>query len=135
MKEERNDPIEDLKNIRNMMEKSTKFLSLSGLSGIFAGLTALAGAYVAQRLISDFMNKGQHYFVTGQLSEASNQLTWQLFGLATAVLIIAVGLGFIFTYIKGQASSTKTESPHCFQIVLEHDVTAGLWWFVYPYLI
>jgi hypothetical protein len=36
--------IKDIQIIREMMEKSTKFLSLSGLSGIFAGVTALLGA-------------------------------------------------------------------------------------------
>ncbi|NLO70841.1 MAG: hypothetical protein GX102_07885 [Porphyromonadaceae bacterium] len=35
---------EDLKAIRDMMEKSTKFLSLSGLSGVSAGITAFVGA-------------------------------------------------------------------------------------------
>ena len=36
--------IEDLKHIRNMMERSSKFLSLSGFSGIAAGVIALIGA-------------------------------------------------------------------------------------------
>jgi len=39
--------IEDIKEIRTLMERSTRFLSLSGLSGIFAGLFALIGAYFA----------------------------------------------------------------------------------------
>jgi hypothetical protein len=40
-------PGEDLQAIRHMMERSSKFLSLSGLSGVFAGLSAIAGAVVA----------------------------------------------------------------------------------------
>jgi predicted lysophospholipase L1 biosynthesis ABC-type transport system permease subunit len=39
--------LEDIKAIRQMMEKSSKFLSLSGLSGILAGITAIAGAAFA----------------------------------------------------------------------------------------
>ena len=39
--------LEDIKAIRDMMEKSSKFLSLSGLSGIIAGVTAIAGAAFA----------------------------------------------------------------------------------------
>ena len=35
---------DDLKIIREMMEKSSKFLSLSGLSGVIAGVTAILGA-------------------------------------------------------------------------------------------
>jgi hypothetical protein len=38
---------DDLKMIREMMEKSSKFLSLSGLSGVIAGVTAIAGAAFA----------------------------------------------------------------------------------------
>lgn len=39
--------IEDIKEIRNLMERSTRFLSLSGFSGIFAGIFALIGAIFA----------------------------------------------------------------------------------------
>jgi len=39
--------LQDISEIRSMMEKATKFLSLSGLSGVSAGLIALAGAWLA----------------------------------------------------------------------------------------
>ena len=39
--------LEDLREIRRLMEKSSRFLSLSGLSGIFAGIFALLGAGIA----------------------------------------------------------------------------------------
>ena len=45
MKEEQ-DYINDIAEIRSMMERSSKFLSLSGWAGIMAGLYALAGTYV-----------------------------------------------------------------------------------------
>ena len=38
---------EDLDTIRKIMERSTRFLSLSGLSGVFAGLIAIAGSAIA----------------------------------------------------------------------------------------
>ena len=46
MKEEK-DYINDIAEIRSMMERSSRFLSLSGWAGIMAGLYALAGVYVA----------------------------------------------------------------------------------------
>src|SRR5665647_1642287 len=46
-------PKEDLQTIREIMERSSKFLSLSGLSGIFAGVCALIGAAIAWFLILD----------------------------------------------------------------------------------
>jgi predicted lysophospholipase L1 biosynthesis ABC-type transport system permease subunit len=41
------DYIEDIAEIRSMMERSSKFLSLSGWAGILAGIYALAGAWIA----------------------------------------------------------------------------------------
>ena len=48
---EQQDYIQDIAEIRSMMERSSKFLSLSGWAGIMAGIYALAGAYVAYSLL------------------------------------------------------------------------------------
>ena len=53
MKTNLTNPREDLQTIREIMERSSKFLSLSGLSGIFAGICALIGASVAWFFILD----------------------------------------------------------------------------------
>lgn len=50
MKEER-DYIQDINEIRSMMERSSKFLSLSGWAGIMAGIYALAGAWIAHAVL------------------------------------------------------------------------------------
>jgi len=42
---------EDLSHIRSMMERSSRFISLSGLSGVFAGLSALIGGLYAYQLL------------------------------------------------------------------------------------
>lgn len=47
MTTENTNHLEAIQDIRNMMKKSTRFLSLSGLSGVFAGIYALIGACVA----------------------------------------------------------------------------------------
>ena len=39
--------LQTITDIRSMMERSSRFISLSGLSGIFAGIFALLGAYAA----------------------------------------------------------------------------------------
>ncbi len=46
--------LEALRDIRKMMQESSKFLSLSGLSGIIAGCYALIGAYFAQDFLSAY---------------------------------------------------------------------------------
>jgi hypothetical protein len=53
MKTNSTNPNEDLQTIREIMERSSKFLSLSGLSGIFAGVCALTGAAIAWFFILD----------------------------------------------------------------------------------
>ena len=46
------DYLDDLTVIRTLMQRSSRFISLSGLSGVFAGLFALAGAAVAYQRLS-----------------------------------------------------------------------------------
>jgi len=41
------DYLQDIEEIRSLMEKSSKFISLSGWAGIFAGVFALMGSYIA----------------------------------------------------------------------------------------
>ena len=50
--------LQDLTEIRSMMERSSRFISLSGLSGIFAGVFALVGAHIAYvRILEDNTGK------------------------------------------------------------------------------
>ena len=66
-------PNEDLQAIREIMERSSKFLSLSGLSGVFAGICALIGAAVAWFLVldsghvpySEYMHGSGNWTMTG----------------------------------------------------------------------
>ncbi len=43
--------LQDVQDIKRMMEKSSRFFSLSGLSGIAAGVCALVGAAIARYVI------------------------------------------------------------------------------------
>ncbi|MDQ7949379.1 MAG: hypothetical protein REI78_00115 [Pedobacter sp.] len=47
-----------LNDIRKMMDRSSRFISLSGLSGIFAGVTALVSAYFAHGLLAEYAKDG-----------------------------------------------------------------------------
>ena len=48
---EQQQSLHDLQHIKQMMERSSRFISLSGLSGIAAGVCALAGAWFANGVI------------------------------------------------------------------------------------
>ena len=49
---ESNDYLKDISEIKNMMNKSSRFISLSGLSGILAGIYAIIGATIAYWLVT-----------------------------------------------------------------------------------
>mgnify|MGYP000722083877 CR=1 FL=1 len=83
-----NNPIEDLQEIRKMMEDSSKFISLSGLSGIFAGLTALGGAWLAKYYIETFSKRSLHYSVTGKFEDKLFELDMTLFAIAVGVTVM-----------------------------------------------
>jgi hypothetical protein len=49
--------LETLQDIKRMMERSSRFISLSGLSGVSAGICALIGAWVAHSFIAEYYGK------------------------------------------------------------------------------
>ena len=57
---ESKDYLKDISEIKNMMNKSSRFISLSGLSGVLAGIYALIGAAYAYWLVS---NSGRDYLI------------------------------------------------------------------------
>ncbi|WP_299386733.1 hypothetical protein [uncultured Lacinutrix sp.] len=48
------DYLKDISEIKNLMNKSSRFISLSGLSGILAGVYALIGAAVTYYLVNSY---------------------------------------------------------------------------------
>ena len=88
--------LQDVRHIKNMMERSSRFLSLSGFSGIAAGICALAGAYVAHELIFETYRKAME---TGSLSDGLYyKLRLYLIALAAVVFSTALVSAFYFTW-------------------------------------
>ena len=95
--EKETDYFKDLTEIRSMMERSSKFLSLSGWAGILAGVYALIGAYIANTYL---------HFNPKSISYQSTELI-NLIGLGSIVLIVALITAILFSKLKG---SQKGES-------------------------
>lgn len=89
---------DDLSHIRSMMERSSRFISLSGLSGVSAGLAALLGGIYVYRL---FQQNGIAYF-DGVDKEFPVHLVNQLIAVGIAILIVALVSAVFFTVQKSK---------------------------------
>jgi hypothetical protein len=97
--------LEALKDIRRMMKESSRFLSLSGLSGILAGLYALAGAYTGSVLIARF-NAG-YPRGTNVYQDAYSVLAVQLLSVCFGVLALSLLTALILSGRKARKRGHK----------------------------
>ncbi len=95
----------ELNSIRSLMERSTKFISLSGLSGIMAGIYAILGAALAYKIVyAEAMLKYQG-------SSLAIETLWQLIFIAAAVLIFSVVTGIWLTIRQARKKGEKFWNP------------------------
>lgn len=81
-----------------MMERSSRFISLSGLSGVFAGISAIIGVIFSMYLLD---TNGINYFDNYQ-NTFSAKLKYELVGVALLVLFSALTFGIFFTLRKSK---------------------------------
>ena len=99
MTTENSQHLEAIQDIRNMMKKSTRFLSLSGLSGVFAGIFALAGAYVAHLYIVTIFE----HAVAGDRGMLDRDKIYMNFILICAgVLFLSISTAYFFSNRKAK---------------------------------
>ncbi|MFV0329136.1 MAG: hypothetical protein ACK5M3_01565 [Dysgonomonas sp.] len=101
--------LEDIKHIRSMMERSSKFLSLSGMSGISAGVFALVGAGVGHLILKN------EFSITGIL-------LYDFIILAIAILVLAASVGFFFCMRKAKKNGAKLWMPVTQQIMKDFSI-------------
>lgn len=92
-----NEAIETVKEIRSMMEKSSRFTSFSGTSAILIGLFALAGAFVARNILLTVKPIPDEYSTPAWVN-----IMPQLFIIASLILILALGTIFFFSIRKSK---------------------------------
>lgn len=92
------DYLKDISEIKNLMNKSSRFISLSGLSGILAGIYALVGASIAYWLVS---NSARGYLI----------LHGTIFNLCVVLLIgvavASIATGVFLTTRKAKQNGEK----------------------------
>ena len=99
-------PLQALQDIKRMMERSSRFISLSGWSGISAGVCALGGAWAADirlgrhlRHYNGSVNYPHRVDTTdGDVINLLQELIW----IALITFIAALVTAFIFTYLRSR---------------------------------
>ena len=94
--------LKDIQDIKQMMSQSSQFISLSGLSGILAGIYALVGAFVVNYLIEQ--NKYDVIIIEGR--------TFKLIILtALIVLVLSLATAYIMTKQKAKKVGEQVWNP------------------------
>ncbi len=95
--------LNDISEIKNLMDKSSRFISLSGLSGILAGLYCLIGAGLAYKII---------YFDTTTLGNYSDLIITQtaliqLILIAISVIVLSLATAIVLSIRKAKKSNDR----------------------------
>jgi hypothetical protein len=117
---------DELTSIRSMMERSSKFISLSGLSGILAGIYAVIGAVLAYKIlystnaITLFPYQGPTYTRASIFYAESTlaELTFIAVFVLLASLVTGVVLSFRKAKRKGQQFWGNTSRALLFNMAL-----------------
>lgn len=104
------DSLRDVRDIRRLMERSSRFISLSGLSGISAGVFALVGAAIARYVVFekyyvDYDRRG--YFTSTDFSALKNNLLL----LGAGIFVAAFVSAFYFTWRKSSKNGDSLWNP------------------------
>lgn len=102
--EENKQHIEALQDIRQMMKQSSRFLSLSGFSGVFAGLYALAGAYAGYKVLGgrSLVQSGNYQF-----TDDYTATVWKCILICAVVLSLSILTGVIFSARRAKKTGQK----------------------------
>jgi len=100
---EQQEQLKAISDIRSMMERSSRFISLSGLSGVFSGLFALAGAYAAYLKLTSL-----NYNYRSLEGDSFNDVIIYLLADAAIVLIASLAVGSLLTIRNSKRKGIKT---------------------------
>jgi len=100
MKKEVSDPKGDIAEIRHMMSRSSRYLSLSGISGVMAGLYAVVGAYVAHSTLQ--------FRPAFSLTETMISDPHSLMQLAISVLAMAIGTALLLSHLNSKKRGERS---------------------------
>jgi len=107
--ESRKNPSETLDEIRSLMERSSRFISLSGLSGVAAGLFAIIGAALVYVYLDMTPFDGKRLYYVEAIHSTKWGMNYITFFLLDAAFILfgAITCGIFFTTRKAKRKGQK----------------------------
>jgi hypothetical protein len=102
---EQQQSLQELQHIKKMMERSSRFISLSGLSGVGAGVAALIGAWLAYPYVFGLKDNiiNDTAVITLAMAEDYRVILYTyLFWIAAGTFLAALLSAFFFTWIKSR---------------------------------
>ncbi len=112
--------IQTLHDIRGIMERSSRFLSLSGWSGVWAGCTAMVSAAIAWNM------NGSYYLRRDLRSSNLNDITLQLLILAILTFAVAFCGAYYFTWRKATTGGQKIWNKASRQLMWQVAIPVGV---------
>ena len=96
--------LKNLAEIRNLMERSSRFLSLSGLSGVFIGLFALLGFLASWKFTADNGYALKSYYRLAFNADGESNRPFYVFYFAVGFIVLSVSLvtAFVLSHYKSQ---------------------------------
>jgi hypothetical protein len=107
MEDKTQEQLEQLSEIRDLMKESTQFLSLSGMSGVFAGVFALIGAALVRTDFIEIVSPGYLDILRPESTETIFIKLGYLLLVGLVVLAASLVMGFIFTIRKAKRNDRK----------------------------
>lgn len=114
--------LEHLKGIKGLMEERIKFKAISGLSGVFAGVYALIGAWLAYRLIYDSPE-----IIYDDIRQASPSVYLNtLVLIAVGTLVSAVGTGLFFSSRNARKNQIQLWNKAFIKLIINFSIPMAM---------
>ncbi|NDV59373.1 hypothetical protein [Bacteroides sp. 519] len=105
--------IQSVNEIKELMERSSKFVSLSGLTGVLVGIYSLLGAWIVSRVAGiQFINQASY-----QVALPQEQKLTLVLAVAGGVLLISVVTAFLISYYKSNKVKQKLFNKLTYRII------------------
>ncbi|MGB3592356.1 MAG: hypothetical protein WBA16_11790 [Nonlabens sp.] len=115
--------LEDLREIRSIMSKSTRFISLSGLSGVMAGIYAIIGAVLGHYVITDAYQKGYNESMGKLFTEPwESNPSLKIIFIAANVLVFSIITAIILTSKKASRQNQKIWKQQSIRLTVQFAV-------------